>query len=341
MGTACAHVFGWWRSPLECPLPDKRDRNLTPTERNLKRAIEDSVNQRAEAFIDLPYRVSYRDVVFRQEFPDMPLYLYPPYAIISDSPSDETDLVATAIREMHLKFRETFCLLMTQAPEGELIHILFFSAEDEYRDYQDLFAHAMLNTSGFYSPAVNRLVLYRQPASAIENKNGMCLITIRHEAAHQLFFTYGIHSRHRVENEWLIEGLASYCETPRLGGVDPVQLRLLTDSYSQETLIPIAHLVNHRSEGGLLAYKPAELAYAQAWSLVHFLMSDEHRTAFFAYIRYLRSTQSFSEVCKKSRIEILCRHIGISPTQLDQDWTHYVEDLVEQMNEECGSIGRK
>ena len=328
IGSICAQVFGWWGSPLERPLPDKSDRHLTSAERTLKRVIEHSLSHCAEELVDHPYRVRYRDVAFRQEFLETPLYLYPPYAIISDIPRDETDLVARAIREVHLHFRETFSSLMTQAPKSELIHILFFSAEDEYRDYQKRFAHAMRNSSGFYSPSVNRLVLHRQPASTLDQNEAIDLTTMRHEAAHQLFFTFGIHSQHRVENEWLIEGLASYCEPPELGGVVPDQLRRLEDALSQDTIIPITDLVNHRSEGGLLAYKPAELAYAQAWSLVHFLMSNERRAAFFAYIRYLRTPQSFSEISEKSRIEILCRYLGISPTQLDQDWTHYVEDLV-------------
>lgn len=327
MGSTCARVFGWWKSPLERPIADKADHRLTGEERGVKEAIQHAMSRELDAGDAIRFQVTYRDVAFRLEYADEPLYLYPPYAIISQLPAAEMDRTMTAVSDLFDGFQQTFAPLLTRAPDGELIHLLYFASEAHYRDYQQQVAHTMENTSGFYSPARNRLVLYRDPALDDE----LSLLTIRHEAAHQLFYTYGVHSRHRMENEWLIEGLASYCETPRVGSVDGNQVVLLENARRAGQLIPIKELVNHHDDNGLMAYKPAELAYAQSWSLVHLLMQPAHREAFFAYIRHVRTPGTYKDLRESTRMDVLCRHLELTPEQLRAAWeTHLHELAVEQ-----------
>lgn len=154
--------------------------------------------------------------------------------------------------------------------------------------------------------------------------------TIRHEGAHQLFFSLGIHSPHRIENEWLYEGLAVYCELGRLGEKDPGRLRVLREAREGGRLIALADLVNLRSPMGLSSvghHREAELAYAQAWSLVHFLMHIERRDRFFDYIRYIRDPANFQEVRRVPAIEMLSRFVNVSQLQLEERWIEYVRTL--------------
>jgi len=333
VGREVAHWFGWWRSPLEVPVPDKSEHAYSRRERNIKEAIEHVLDEKADAdpayAQSATYEVRYRDIQFRQEFADLPLYLYPPYAIITDLPAPEVDRTMAALRDIHDEFNRTFAPLTSRRPKHELIHLLYFSDKSAYRGYVRQHDQDLENSSGFYSPTVNRLVLFHQDHGVVEDSeiDPVTLLTVRHESAHQLLFTLGVHSQHRIENEWLMEGLASYCETPELGGIDPLQANLLQYQRQRGRLIPIRDLVNHRSDRGLLAYKPAQLAYGESWSLVHFLMQDAYRKDFFAYIRYLRDTDSFQAVRREERFLTLCRHLGLSPGELEREWMTHVQSL--------------
>jgi len=156
------------------------------------------------------------------------------------------------------------------------------------------------------------------------------LSTIRHEGAHQLFFSFGVHSVNRIENEWLFEGLATYCETPRIGDKDPTRIRTLHKAMDARKLILLEKIVNLRSEGGLMSLgspEQVELGSAEAWSLVHFLMTPPRKDAFFDYIRYLRDPKNFEEVRDMPRINLLCRFLGLTPEELDEQWRTYVAEL--------------
>ena len=94
--------------------------------------------------------------------------------------------------------------------------------------------------------------------------------TIRHEGAHQLFYNYGIHSRYRFENDWLIEGLAVYCETRPLGSTESGRASVLKKSLRDGKLLSPESLVNLRSVKGLFALDDPDqisLAYMESWSV--------------------------------------------------------------------------
>ena len=320
-GAACARVFGWWSSPLERPVPDRADARLSARERDIKATMQHGLDQCTGH--PGSYRVQYRDILFRQEYAETPLHLYPPYLIVSELPAPVMDRTMGALSDVYSGFLEQFGPLVTRDPRGELIHLLCFASQADYADYQRRYARWLEDTSGFYSPSVNRLVLYRDPG----DESSLPLLTIRHEAAHQLFYAYGVHSVHNIENDWLIEGLACYCETPRVGGSDAGQVSMLLRALANGTTLPLSSLINHHGQDGLLACKPAELAYAQAWSLVHLLMTDAFRDRFFNYIRFVRAPESFPAVRTPPRIELLCRHLQLSPDALQTAWEDHLGAL--------------
>jgi hypothetical protein len=140
---------------------------------------------------------------------------------------------------------------------------------------------------------------------------------LRHEGAHQLFHTYGVHSDHGAERLWLIEGLASYFET---GESEP--------SYRREELqgnkpgarkMPFSQLVNW-SQGfaALGADTEVGLAYAKSWLLVDYMMRV-HRAGFFDYIRFVRDPANEAELRETEPFHVLSRFAGRTSEQLEQD----------------------
>lgn len=312
-------------------------------------------------------QISYRDVRFKMEYPAMSFFRRPPYTILTDESFFQVEKTVRTLQKLFAQFVDVFQPLIRHPEREDGIQVLFFSQETEYQQYQQRYASHMPDSSGFYSPQIDRLIVYNQSASdqirklqeqvqdeydkhrpdatspaALEHLNEwrdqsfrkiagyaeqQTLGTIRHEGAHQLFFTLGVHSRTRMENEWLIEGLATYCETPDLGDFDSTRASVLKKALDGGTLLPLEELVNLRSTEGLLglgSFERAALGYSESWALVRFLMQDEYRPAFFDYIRFVRETKNLSEIREQTHYGTLCRFLGLKPEILWERWLGYV-----------------
>lgn len=317
------------------------------------------------------YRITQRDVRFRMEFPHHRFFKKPPYVFATDSSFDEVERAIAALDELLLQFRARFGELITRPALGSGIQVVFFSREEPFRSYQRKHAPDIDNATGFYSPRMDRLVIlnawseawrrdaierldqaldeYRAREGGTLNEPQVAawraraesrlrasaeeqtMATIRHEGAHQLFYTTGVHSRFRAENDWLVEGLAVYCETPVPGQTDPFRARLLKEEMRRGRLLALENLVNARDVSGLqsLGSNPltADLAYSQAWALVRYLMEEPRRAAFFGYLEYLRTPRHVREVATQPAWRILCRQMGVAPDDLESAYRSYIAGL--------------
>ncbi len=318
--------------------------------------------------LDLPIpRVYYRDVLFQKEFPSFVLYRRPPYTIVTDESFFRVEHSIRILERMHRDFLYLFEPVIVQPERGENIQVLFFSDENAYSRYQRAHAPRMESSSGFYSPQLDRLVIFNQISSAQlrEARERMDLqerafrrtatdpealealaawrrdternlqryaeeqtqFTLRHEGAHQLFFTYGVHSTHQAENTWLVEGLAVFCEASRVGLREPDRVSTVKGHARDETLIPLAELLASRSPRGFFVYGGAErvsLAYAQSWSIVHFLMQPQYREGFFDFIRFVRDPANVQAVATRPQIELLAEFLSMSPESFERLWREYI-----------------
>lgn len=319
--------------------------------------------------LDLPLpRVYYRDVLFQQEFPNFTLYRRPPYTIVTDESFFRVENSVRILERMHRDFLYLFEPLIRQPERGESIQVLFFTDERAYARYQQAHAPRMESSSGFYSPRLDRLVMFNQVSSAqlreardrIEMQERafrrtateaaeleqfsawrreternlqryaeeQTQFTLRHEGAHQLFFTYGVHSTHQGENTWLVEGLAVFCEASRVGLREPDRVATVKGHARDDTLIPLAELLSSRSPRGLFVFGGADrvsLAYAQSWSIVHFLMQPQYREGFFEFVRFIREPSNVQVVATRPQIDLLSEFLSMTPENLERLWREYIE----------------
>lgn len=305
--------------------------------------------------------ITYKDLRFAMEFPHMQLYKRPPYTILTDESFFHVERSVRVLQQLHEEFMASFGPLLQMPRRKQNIQLLFFSDERSFQRYQRKYAPHMEGVLGFYSPWLDRFILYNEagsdrirdlagdtaanPAAAssaaevrkrraqrslLHAAEESTFTTLRHEGAHQLFFTYGVHSSCRVENDWLVEGLAVYCEDRGLGVRQPGRIAVLKKKSEQGALIPLADLVNFRDAKGFMGIGDPEridLAYHEAWAVVRFLMEGVRRDAFFNYIRYIRDTRNLEEVLKVSPMDLLCRYAGKSPADLEKEWLDYVARL--------------
>lgn len=305
--------------------------------------------------------ISIRDVRFKTEFPRLNLYRRPPYTIMTSQRYFDVEDVARLLSSLHDDFVEVFAPVIAKPERSDGIQLLFFTEEKDFRAYQRKHAPNMGFSVGFYNSGIDRFVIYdrnsstqiknaekqlstikkqftrrhdsRQARNALQvwhqeqsrnlqlNANQSNRQTLRHEGAHQLFHTYGVHSDHNAENLWLIEGLAVYCEDVRIGNRPMDRIGTLRRAADEQRHIPFAKLINFRSPrgfGGIGSSDDAILqAYAQSWFVVDFAMR-RHQENLFDYIRYVRDPKSVGPLGKQSRFETFSQFLEMTPSELDQ-----------------------
>ena len=118
-------------------------------------------------------------------------------------------------------------------------------------------------------------------------------VVVQHEVAHQVFFNIGFHAGMIQANpRWFVEGLAMMFETPPTGGgagigaVNQMRLGDWKGLRDKHALLPIETLVTDPMQ--IVPTNPnAARAYAQAWSLVHYLQRTKPKQ-FLAYVKAIR-----------------------------------------------------
>jgi hypothetical protein len=145
--------------------------------------------------------------------------------------------------------------------------------------------------------------------------------TIRHEGAHQIFYDLHVHGRSPDTPHWVIEGLATFCETDPLGARhNPSRAGVLRAARRNGKLIPLRRLTRSRCE--------TPLQYSECWALTVFLMhSDRYRRGFFEYLRCLGSGDGEGAARRKASLDELCRCLRMPPRELEKQWQEYVGSI--------------
>ena len=199
-----------------------------------------------------PPPVSFRDVRFQLELPQLKFYRRPPFTIVSDQDffrvadavAELEDLkrsghapVRRALHAARARRRHPAALLLAlaglralpQAPRAEISYASGFYSWD--KDRLVVFDQSSSKWARDATREIDRMkASHRQAAARHGDLSGLQAwhssatgtihaearranrSILRHEGAHQLLFNYGVHSEHRAEHPWLVEGLASFCE---------------------------------------------------------------------------------------------------------------------------------
>lgn len=237
--------------------------------------------------------------------------------------------------------------LKLEEPEVPLIAVILAN-EKQFAEFaaRDVGPQAAAGAKGYYSILSNRMILYdltasegSAPAKTLEDvqrkiaQNPFNLATVVHEATHQIAFNTGLHTRMADNPLWLTEGMAMYFETPDLnnrtgwktvGKVSDGRLSQFRDyvqkrrkSNSLETLVA----TDDRFTNVDLALD----AYAEAWTLTHFLIKTR-RKAYNEYLARVAAKEPLKFVGGEKRVEEFREAFG-DLEKLDRDFLKYAERL--------------
>lgn len=91
-------------------------------------------------------------------------------------------------------------------------------------------------------------------------------------------------------NSWFTEGVATYCETPTVGGENDERIYGFQEMLRENAFLPLEQLSAYKIGSFPGVYSRAMLqAYAQSWALVTYLM-DTYRDGFLSYIKRVAET---------------------------------------------------
>ncbi len=367
-GRLLSRAFHWHALPMDAVVKEKPREQMTAEELEVLHKLEAELAAQglSPSATRLP-PVTYRDICYKMELPDMHFFKAEPYTFLTDESYFSVLHAVSELQTLHRQFRALFGSLIDQAREHNDIQVLFFGNEERYRSYQRQTAEDLEYAVGFYSPVIDRLVVFNQARGvdieaiqkSISNREAdfraaaqsedqekeitewrkrqdqriegfaeaQTRATIRHEGAHQLFYTYGVHSKHRAENDWLIEGLACYCETDQPGDLDISRVRAVQNAIQRGRLIPLGRLLSTRGGFQEVGNDRIGLAYSEAWSLVLYLMQPKNRARFFEYIEYIRNPANLAEIQKTERLVMLAKFLDASPPEFERRWIEYVGKL--------------
>ncbi|MBK8100977.1 MAG: DUF1570 domain-containing protein [Planctomycetes bacterium] len=172
--------------------------------------------------------------------------------------SDAASILESSLTRLKAQFGQ-----IKEEQSKTRFRVFLFAGEQGYKDYcAKILGDAPSHTAGLYSPVLKQLLIWN-----VQKREDMDR-TIRHESFHQYL------DRVLVEPPvWFNEGMAEFWETAKYeGGLlqggqvrrDHVALLIR----SKKDLVPLAQFV-HGARSDF--YANAQLRYAQAWALVHFL----------------------------------------------------------------------
>ena len=181
------------------------------------------------------------------------------------------------------------------------------------------------STGGVYEKKTNRLVVYDYRAAGPQTPlraGHASLMSLAHEAIHQLCFNTGLLDPQSDVPTSIVEGLAMYGEIRKTnartepGQINSIRLDDLARLQRRGLAwIPVAELFETDNiVRGVSGNDRRLLAYAESWLLVHFLMNDPARlSGFRAYLKTIKSRRTADR-----RLDDARTHLG-DLDQLNKD----------------------
>lgn len=228
------------------------------------------------------------------------------------------------------------------------LSVIVFATREQFAEYATRDAGpAIAGTQGYYSITSNRIILFDltalpngQPAqtpdefqrrltSVLDN-----VVTVVHEATHQVAFNTGLHRRYADNPQWVTEGMAMFFETPDLrsrtgwktiGTVNRNRLARFRN-YAQKRRPNDSLVTLITSEERLMDPERNIDAYSEAWCLTYFLIKTR-RTQYTDYINSLRRKERLVWDGPEQRLEEFREAFGEDLQKLDADMLRFLNRL--------------
>ncbi len=249
-------------------------------------------------------------------------------------PAGQKDQWAPRFEALYRSFVHYFAARGWQLaqPRFPLVAVVFPRQSDFQRQAAREGVPPNNNLLGYYSPDTNRILLYDATAGRSGIDWTTNADTIIHEAAHQLAFNTGVHSRFGGAPRWVVEGLGTMFEARGVwqsktyqNQPDRINRGMLT-AYRQ-------HLARNSGQPASFlfpsdrAYQVApQVAYPEGWAWSFFLCETEPRK-YFTYLAKTAARQPFSQYRDQERMQDFTDVFGTDLKMLDARMQRFIAGL--------------
>lgn len=250
-------------------------------------------------------------------------------------PAGQRDRWAERFEQLYRGFVRYFAVrgLVVQEPPFPLVGIVC----RDRRDFQRHAAGQGLRPSqkivGYYDNESNRIVLFDPWGGDGRTGTEEDFSVVFHEAAHQVAFNTGVHSRLSLPPVWLAEGLATLFEVPAVWAGDPSGLPAGRVNRRRLADFRAAVLRQHRPEGlealvgGDELFRTATVAaYAEAWAL-SFYLCETQPAAFAQYLARTARRDPFGRYERADRLADFQASFGADWRMLEAQMWRYIRQI--------------
>ena len=186
------------------------------------------------------------------------------------------------------------------------------------------------NVLGYYSRASNRVAMYDHGRSS-----GGVSSTIRHEAAHQSAFNWGVHSRVAKTPHWIVEGIGTLFEAD--GIHDAAKNRSLQDRANPLMLDQFRDLYDGRPD---LLQKSIERivaddrmfsfaqgpAYAVSWAMT-FYLAERRPDVLRELVETYTTREPFADYRSNAKTKDFAKALGMSIPMVSSQLAQFIDEL--------------
>lgn len=276
------------------------------------------------------------------------------YVICFNTPREYAAWCGALFERLYMAFTNYWGRRGLQLSEPPLpLPAIVFADASSYRRYaRGELGDLAGSIPGYYSLITNRMTLYDLTGAAAagptlrrygsqaqinrilsQPQSERTVATIVHEAAHQIAFNCGLHTRLSDCPLWVSEGIALYFETPDLtsrkgwksiGAVNPVHLAQFREYLGRR---PANSLITLLTEDKRFR-DPATSrdAYSEAWALTYYLMSRRPKEHV-AYIRRLSGKKPLVWDAPQTRLADFREAFGDDLGKLDAEMVRFIGSL--------------
>ncbi len=225
------------------------------------------------------FPVGASEIIARRLFPNMTFARYENYTVFTSGGQSLSGPVAGTLKQLYKNIKNTFPEIVTFKEKKNRICAVVFSESDDYKNFIQTINPNFVDSIGVYSSTHD--ILFVNYSYDVRRKTEYPDDTIRHEGAHQIFYTSKLHFGYNIDRLWLVEGLATYAETARLG--EKSARRISTVQMQKNKFFALENFLIMKS----VKNDDIKTFYTQVWAFTQFLMS-EYKEPFLDYLLYVK-----------------------------------------------------
>lgn len=132
----------------------------------------------------------------------------------------------------------------------------------------------------------------------------------------------------KASNSWIVEGLATYCETFPIGKQNDRWLFIFQEMIEKDEVYPLEVLNQYKMGSFPGMYEESVIrAYAQSWAFVVFLMEkypDE-------FVEYMGRSASVTVRTDKEELELFLECLGKDPREIEKEFVKHFQENYEPL----------